>query len=1033
MKISFEQMQDTNIQGRSGAERVHTPAPDRAAREEKEKRTASSGAYFVNGGGQDKKVQPGTYGKDGTAEEKMSAEELSLRAGQMDPDVQKMYMAVLSNSMSEEDFRKMLEDGYSVSDVDVETMVTILDQIKVAVAKGGGGTEGFTDGLSKETLEAILGSTAYAEAIESGLEEGTAAYMVENQMLPTAENIYRAKYSAGTCRNDPEGGIPDRESTEGKAFWAQIDRVIEDAGLAGNESGREDAVFLLRHDIPLTKENLQLYEKLKDFEQGGQKISEEELKYRIAMQVYEGKPASQADLSREESIYEQAVSLCEAVKETAPEAADRAAAALPEGRELTLRDILENEKETTKAGEKAPAEEYARGEKENAGERTEDSGESLELLTARRQLEEVRLRMSVEANVKLLRSGFQIDTAPMEQLIERLRAAEEALAGQGILQTAEAVEKMEELRAMPLATLGFVVSREISFTIEALHERGSVLQGEFESGDVLQNRRDAANRRYETMQTEVRADLGDSIRKAFRNVDDILADMNREPSEENRRAVRMLGYNQLEVSEENLDRAIRIDEQVQRLFRDMKPGRVLQMIRDGVDVLHTDIGELDAYLTAQGEDFLEQSEDFARFLHKLDQNGGITGAERESYIGIYRLVRQVEKSDGRAQGYLLGSGAEMTMENLLAAVRSGKRGTLDYRIDESFAGVDALQRGKSILEQINALPYESSKGYEEAMQALEGADRREEQFRREAVEFLRETGDAVTISNLVEASSVIQEDVGLYRKLEEYDREKDAEERLKAEESRFERAVENLQDAVGDEESLQEGMEAFAGQAEEILREAQTKEGVTELDIRDMQRLCRGIRFRTAISKESRYQIPVKLESGYAVMNLTVRKGIGEAQAEISIRTEEFGRLEAVFAERGGTAETGGPGESAARTAAGRTGEEAARTETGGEREAAAAKAERAIRGTLFAETREGETLLREVADRVKKRLDSAGIPAEDMTVLQGIRVRKSAFSTQTEGTDGNGSAEKSGRKEISAGELYQIAKIFLETVRNER
>lgn len=1015
MRITFEQVKEQGIQGKAGMDKSHMPVQDR---NEKAKKT---GAYAVNIGGQDMRAQGGTYKK-----EDMTAEEISAQSGQMDMDVQKMYMAVMSNSMSEEDFNKMLEEGYHVSDVDIETMVTILDQIKVAVAKSGGGAAGFTDGLSKETLEQILGSAAYAEAIEGGLEDGAAAYMVEQQMAPTAENIYRAKYSAGAYQGRKEE-VPDRESAEGKAFWDQIDRVIGEAGLPGNEESREDAAFLLRHGIALTEETLQLYEKIKEFRQGGEGISEEELKYRIGMQIYEGKRAFQADLSRTESIYEQAVNLYEAVQKLASGAAEEAVQNLSEGKKLTLRDILESGGQAVEenAKEEVPtgrATERKTGEEVSAGQAAEsdsvESAQSRELVTARRQLEEVRLRMTVEVNMKLLRSGFQIDTAPMEELIERLRAAEDALADLGIPKASEAWEQLNDLRGMPMAALGFVVSREISFTIEALHEKGSELQGDFERADAEQVKRQEAGRRYETMQTEVRPDLGDSIRKAFRNVDDILTDMNREPSEENRRAVRMLGYNQLEINEENLERALEVDSTVQRLFRDMKPGRVLQMIRDGVDVLHTDLEELDAYLREQSGGFLEESEDFARFLYKLDKGGMLRAGERESYIGIYRLVRQVERSDGRAQGYLLGSGAELTMENLLSAVRSAGRGDMDYRVDENFGGLDALQRGKSIVDQINAASYEDRKGYEETMQALEGTERKTMQAQKEAVDFLEEVKEPVTVSNLVEASSVLQEDAHLYRKLEDYEKRTKREESLEAEQKRLESYVAGLQDAVTDEDSLQEGMEVFAKQAEEILREAKDQEGVTEFDIRDMQHLYRGIRFRTAIARESRYQIPVKFETGYTVMNLTVKKGTGAAQAEISMETEQYGRLEALFTES--------RPEPAADAADG-----SRLAESSGE------GAEKAvIGGRFFAETENGVKLLERAAERIKEGLKNAGISAEDMTVLQGMRRGGGSVSAHAadagERMPSKKHAEQTGEKEISTGELYQIAKIFLETVRNE-
>lgn len=977
MRISFETVQDQNIQGRSGVERNHPSMQDMTKKAER------AGAYSVNIGGQDGRVKrDGTYKK-----ENMTAEEVSLQASQVDMDVQKMYMAVMSNSMSQDEFNKMLEDGYNVTDTDIETMVTILDRIKVEMAKGGNEIAGFTDTLLKETLEQILGSSAYAEALEGGLEEGAVAYMVEQQMPPTPENLYKAKYSAGAYQGQKDAEVPGREDAEGKAFWEQIDKVIREAGLPENEESREDAAFLLKHDIPLTEENLQLYEKVKDFAKGEKGFSEEELKYRIAMQIYEGKAAYQADLSRDESIYEKAVDVYEAVQKLDLEVADEVSENRSEKKEASLKNLAESRSEEKELSLK----DLIESQKEFG-------------LTARRQLEEVRLRMTVEANIKLLRSGFQIDTEPMEQLIEQLKQAEEELLGQGISKAAEVVEKIDELRTMPAYTLAYVVNREISFTIEAVHEKGAELQADFEKGGADKSRLDAAKERYETMQTSPRADMGDSIRKAFRNVDDILTDMNREPSEENRRAVRMLGYNRLEITPENLERALDVDRKVQNLFRDMKPGKVLEMIRDGVDVLHTDIEELDAYLTARKSEFVEESEDFARFLYKLDKNGGITAEERENYIGIYRLIRQVEKADGKAEGYLLGSEAELTMENLLAAVRSGKKGYMDYKIDENFSGVDAMQKGKSIIDQISAAPYENPKGYEETMQALEGAEKKMGQAERKEADFLKEMNQPVTVSNLLEASAVLQEDAGLYQKMEDYEKEIKQEEKLEAEQNRLEGYVMDLQESVADEASLQEGMEVFAEQAEKLLREAGGQEGVTELDIRDMQQLYKGIRFRTALSKESHYQIPVKLEEGYTVMNLTVRKGTGEAQAEISIETEKYGRLEALFTESG---------------KAGTGSEEAENTKAG-------------IRGSFFAETESGTELLTGVMEKVQERLRNAGVSVEDITVMRGSRIRKGSFEKTVSVNDtGTDLTKGSGQKEISTGELYQIAKIFLETIRN--
>lgn len=83
------------------------------------------------------------------------------------------------------------------------------------------------------------------------------------------------------------------------------------------------------------------------------------------------------------------------------------------------------------------------------------------------------------------------------------------------------------------------------------------------------------------------------------------------------------------------------------------------MIRDGVNPLQTSMEDLEEYLSGQ-DTYAEDSEKYSRFLYRLEQNNEITPEEKESFIGIYRLLRQVEKSDGAAIGKLVDTGAEVS-------------------------------------------------------------------------------------------------------------------------------------------------------------------------------------------------------------------------------------------------------------------------------------------------------------------------------------------------------------------------------------
>ena len=326
------------------------------------------------------------------------------------------------------------------------------------------------------------------------------------------------------------------------------------------------------------------------------------------------------------------------------------------------------------------------------------------LIAARRQLEEVRLVMTVESSYQMYKQGISVDTSSMEELIHQLKEIENSfyknlLTEGGVEATqvnvslfAETSNKLEELKEMPAYALG-ARNMEVH-TLEELHQEGGSMQQSFQQ----------ANERYETMQTQVRKDLGDSIQKAFRNVDDILKEMGQEISPANERAVRILGYNQIQITLENMTRMKAADQQVQMAFHNLTPSVVREFINRGVNPLDLDIRELNM----QAEQIRTElkidapEEKYSEYLYKLEQNHSITQEERSSYIGLYRLMNHIVESDGAAVGALVNQGAQITMRNLLAAVRTQRHGEVDISVDNSFGELQSGGYVDSITEQIEA-------------------------------------------------------------------------------------------------------------------------------------------------------------------------------------------------------------------------------------------------------------------------------------------------------------------------------------------
>lgn len=588
-------------------------------------------------------IDMATYPNPAKKQDKGTVAEQIGKQENLSAESRRNEMAVIANTTSTEDVKKMEEEGFSITDSDSRTIVTVTDKIKAVLAKAGVDISQYGDGLSQEQLEEITGNPAVAQQIMQALEwndlpateanveesvealsqvvslsgvgENAMAYLLKNELEPTIQNLYMASHSA------TKDMVEDGTKIDFSTLEPQMEQIIADAHLAVDEQNMDNSKWLVGHDIPLTAENLQY---LADLQQLSEQIEQGAMDWNSLL--------------------------------------DAIARAIAEGK------------------------------------RPGDAS----MITAKRQLEESRLAMTSEAGATMEKVGVDMDLKPLEDLVEDLKEQEkqyyrELLDGAGIEPTDENVDRMAQtmdvfdaLKSQPAYVLGTIESDDSIETI-------------YESGNRMQQTMEKANASYETLMTSPRADMGDSIKKAFTNVDDILTDLNLETSEGNRRAVRILAYNQTAISKENITEVKALDAQMQRAFRNMNPAVTLEMIRKGENPLDMTMEQLNHVAEQiKQETGNEEQERFSRYLWKLEQNHEISEEERSSYIGIYRLIAQVEKTDGAALGFLMNQGADVTMRNLLTAVRSWKKGAMDYTVSDEFDGVEVKESGVKIDEQIEA-------------------------------------------------------------------------------------------------------------------------------------------------------------------------------------------------------------------------------------------------------------------------------------------------------------------------------------------
>ncbi|MGN0401611.1 MAG: DUF6240 domain-containing protein [Acetatifactor sp.] len=872
MKISIYQQNIAETENKQSLQRVNG--------EKKKNETAVAAAGFYAAG-------EGWESLTGSTLEKgRSLIELQEEAGHTNAAVRQDYMTVLSNTMSEEDYARMQEEGFDFGSMNPEEAVTIVDKIKAELVRSGKSVAGYTDDLDVETLSAILGSEILANALTESfasadipmnrenlertaaawamarelkpVDDGTVYYLLDNELDPEIWNLYLAQNSGASSKsgNTPDFAAEDirgyysrnAKPTELSELAGQIDRVLEQSGRLPDETNRREAARLLEQGLPLTAANLDRMEQLQDLEVP---VTPEDFSRGVASAIAEGKNPVHASLGgHNESIYEKAVRL----------------------------------------------EKYYQSE--------EPWEAAVGNLSARRQLEEIRLRMTAEVNVKLLKSGFSIETAQMEQLIEALRKAEQELAEQYFPGDVNASEKyqslvhteevLRELPSLPAQILGEFSAghRELSVPQTEQDTSSAVsLQDFYNQGKQLKEAYEKAGKRYEELMTAPRKDMGDSIKKAFANVDDILSDMGRELTEENRRGVRILGYNRMELTEENLDRVTEADRQVRLVVERMTPAVTLKMIRDGINPLEKSFQELGEYFDSFPAEYREEAESFSRFLYGLERNQEITPEERESYIGIYRMVRQLEKGDSAAVGAVVNTQAELHFANLLSALRSGRVRSFDAKVDASFGTLDKLLRqGESISEQIG-------KAFTEAVDRIltevsyteeAGAGYRMEQLEQyrdaataadaECIAMLQKGEMSASAENLMGAVALLHDVKNPFA--------------AGREEKRGGKLWEQLENPENFEKEYKELLELTGGEVEE----ATTEEAQTVLDVRGLQLAHKQLTIAGRLSDREEFFLPMYMGDRLAKVHLVVKRGENRAgTVEIQIKTGAERGLKACF------------------------------------------------------------------------------------------------------------------------------------------
>ena len=415
------------------------------------------------------------------ADKKRTAEDVADELGTVDEKTRHNFMSLMANTMSDEDYAKACDEGFDMSRTDPAESETILDHIKAALIMSGEDIAGFTDTLDAEKLSSITGSEGMGQALTSAfreydmpltqdnvedvtqaaermmelppLSDGAVQYLTENELDPTVDNIYLAQHSGAGAHRTARGYYA--QETTGyyaqaaqETDWEQIEpqarEVVKTAGftLAEKKQMAEDqAKWMVTAGVPLTAESLTKVMELRGLQLPS---SMEEAVAAATAARSSGRPAASAEPGSMESDIQRAIRYKNELDEVSDDAVE---SVVRSGKPLTLKNLREAGEREQRGYEEAPAQ---------PGQQAPGTIEA-DLLRARRQIEEARLSMSVETNLRLMEWGVRIDITPMVDLIGKLNRAisdiERGMFGEGARAISAEGATASQLEAEPAQQL----------------------------------------------------------------------------------------------------------------------------------------------------------------------------------------------------------------------------------------------------------------------------------------------------------------------------------------------------------------------------------------------------------------------------------------------------------------------------------------------------------------------------------------------------------------------------------------------------
>lgn len=816
----------------------------------------------------------------------------------------------LKELVTDEDYSAMSELGLAPDKEDPHTLLTVYERIQIELAAWCDGYDISGLNINSDKIKAVLGSSAMASAVKmagetGGLTDAAKSYLMKNDLEPTIENAYKAVHStSGT-----DSAADSLSDTEWKELKEQISGILEKSGMEINEENIQNAKWLVEHDIQVTAENLLKIAELNQADMQNTDVIVSNTAFALMM----GMRGTEAYVTQSWIRTDEITQTMDAIANVSDE---------------TIYDIVNDDAVLNAANIKK----YQAAEQEKNGDARQKENqrnfENPSFIRARTVIVEARLVMTSSSLLNMQKLGINITYTEISVMLTQTKQdnnnyyssffEEQGSAAVDMTDTLNSMmDIMKSMSQVPSAVMAEIYKGTMEFTLESVYEESKNLSTSYTKAELA----------YEAVGTQVRTDLGDNISKAFENIDNILKDIGIDVNESSRRAARILGYNQMEITKEAVFKMESLMGELDYVRDNLTPKTAAYLVENHVNILNTDIRELNQHLVELNAMIgADESEDFAKYLWKLEKAGEISEENRNRYVDLYRTLNMVESMDSSSIGAVTLEGAEFTLNNLLSAVKSKKK-TVDIKVDDtvglqeintdakdtSFEDIAQFVRRMAARVKTGLNAENVEKIYKEGRfgeislgnlvdlvsdnesvrtnarlnaeyvkQVMDNyfKEAAEEGITEDTVLALMESGQNASMENIVSAMQLSMPGSDFRKYLLDGQSKKEAAERI----------LEKFEDEESAKEAVKElkktaSVKDMGGPARKLSYE----------QVKSMADINRNLRFMVKSTENESYHIPVDIDGEAVNIRVSFVRDEGEGKVNVSMNTMAFGKIDCVI------------------------------------------------------------------------------------------------------------------------------------------